>query len=179
MILPLAPPLTRPVLAPLPEASSICIPPVPKSWTKKMWRFGRKVQIPSSFLYASTLPGEDSCMLTEPHLPFPDWSFLFYSSHFYRYQLPELAARSQRRHPVPPCSDIPTTFQCQFQRPYSPRNSVYHPNSLLSLRFGGIHQLSLVPQSCAQSHMRPYGHTFTTMGSQIPPDGSKKSPTSY
>ena len=83
-------------------------------------------------------------MLTEPHPPFPDWSFLFYSSHFYRYQLPELAARSQRRHPVPPRTDIPTTFQCQFKRPYA-HDSVYYPNSLLPLRFDGIHQLSLVP----------------------------------
>ena len=109
--------------------------------------------------------------------PLPDRSVLFYGGHFYRYQLPELAARSQHHHPVPPRTDIRTTFQNRFQRPHSPHDFI-HPKPLLPLRFGGIHQLSLVPQPRAQPHMRPYGHTLTTMGPQIPPDGSTKPPTS-
>jgi hypothetical protein len=69
--------------------------------------------------------------------PFPDWSFRFYGRYLYRHQLSELAPRSQRRHPVPPRTDIPTTFQCQCQRLHSHRDSA-HPNTLLSLRFCGI-----------------------------------------
>ncbi|KAH8991183.1 hypothetical protein EDB92DRAFT_1994639 [Lactarius akahatsu] len=36
----------------------------------------------------------------------------------------------------------------------------------------GIYQLSLVPQPRAQSHMRVHGHSFATMGLQIPPHNS-------
>src|SRR6266571_9507503 len=141
----------------------------------KMWRIGREVQMASSFLYvsASHRPYRLSCAYKPSR--FPDWPFLFYSGYFYRHELPELAARSQRHHPVPPRTDIPTTFH--YQRYQSRRESVY-PKFLLPLRFGGICQLGLVPQPRAQSHMRAHCYTFATMGPQIPPDNSTKSRTS-
>ncbi len=40
-----------------------------------------------------------------------DWPLLIHGGYFYCHQLPELAARSQHHHPVPPRTDIPTTFQ--------------------------------------------------------------------
>jgi hypothetical protein len=46
-IMPLEPLLTRPLTVMLPDAFSIFMPHVPKRWTRKMWKIGRMVQIPS------------------------------------------------------------------------------------------------------------------------------------
>lgn len=40
-----------------------------------------------------------------------DRPFLIYGGYFHFHQLPELATRSPHNHSVPPCTDIPTTFQ--------------------------------------------------------------------
>ncbi len=62
---------------------------------------------------------------------FPGWRFLLYGGYFHRHQLPELAARSQHHHLVPPHTNVPTTFQRHYQQYQSRRESEsVHPEFL-------------------------------------------------
>ena len=79
-----------------------------------------------------------------PRSHFLDRPLLCHGGYLHCPQLSELAARSQRHYPFPPCTDIPTTFHHQYQRYYSRRESVYR-KSILPSHVGDIHQRSLVP----------------------------------
>ena len=153
------------------QQSFLCISPVSKSLkTKKKWRIGREVHRVSSFLYVSApVNHDDCCILQASHSYFPDWPLLLHGGYFHCPQLPELATRSQRHHPVTPRTNITTTFEHHHWH-----RCRQYPKSLRPSHVSGIHQLSLVPQPRAQSHVRAHGHTFATMGPQIPPDSSTK-----
>lgn len=112
----------------------------------------------------SRLFNQDICSLTR-YLPL-DWSFRLYGGHVHPDKLSESQARPQYHYPIPPFTDIPTTFwisKCYLNH----RISIYQGRFLQSARFCRVRERCLECQPRAESCMRPHGHLIATMGSPL------------
>ena len=113
----------------------------------------------------SRLFNQDNCMLTCSLLS--DWPLCIHGGPVYFLELSEFTARPQRHYPIPPFPNIQTaSWIPKFY--YNYRQSIRQCQFLQTARFCRVRERRLDCQPRAESDVRPYGHSFTTMGSPVP-----------